>query len=91
MKPTYGKEEITDIMCRDNAYVCEVERIAWGKDGYEGDMGSDKLHEVLARLLHAQKQDNGLLRPIRRLDQVVAPEGFLWDSCGKDSYMPRMY
>lgn len=76
LNSTYGKEEITDIMGQvdGNTDVREVEAVAQGNEGQSDDMVSHKLLEVLARLLHAQQQDNGLLRPVRSLEQVVELE-----------------
>ena len=82
---TYGKEEVTNIMGQvdSNAHVCEVEPVTQGDEGQSDDMVSHKLFKVLARLLHAQQQNNGLLRPVRSLKQIVKLDhslvGFMWE------------
>lgn len=76
LNSTYGKKEITDVMGQvdGNTHVREVEPVAQDNKGQSDDMVSHKLSEVLTRLLHAQKQDNGLLCPVRSLEQVVKLE-----------------
>jgi len=57
-----------------NTHIGEVEPVAQVNEGQSDDMVCHKLLEVLARLLHAQHQDNSLLRPVRSLEQVVELE-----------------
>ena len=70
---TYSKEKITYIMgyVDGNTHIGEVKPVAQGNEGQSDDVMYHKLFEVLARLLHTQQQDDGLLCPIRSLEQVV--------------------
>lgn len=76
LNATYGEEEITNIMCdiNSNAHIRKVKAIAEGNKSQCDNVMRNKLHEVLAPLLHPQQHNNRLLRPIRRFEQVVRLE-----------------
>lgn len=73
---TYGQEEIADVV-RDvhrDTHVGEVEPVAEPDERESDDVVQHKLLEVFARLLQLQHQHDRLLRPVRRLQQVVGLE-----------------
>jgi hypothetical protein len=73
---TYCKEEVTDIVrdIHSNTHICEMEPIAQPDERKCNDVVQDQLLEVLARLFQLQHQYDGLLRPVRCLQQVVGFE-----------------
>jgi hypothetical protein len=76
---THCKEEITNVM-RDvhrNPHVREMEAVAQPNQRQRNDMVQHQLLEILSRLLQLQHQNDSLLRPVRRLQQVVSLEGSL--------------
>lgn len=71
-----GKEPVTDIV-RDvhgDADVGEVEAVAQPNERQGGNMVTDQLLVVLAGLLHAEDENNGLLCPVGSLEEVVELE-----------------
>lgn len=54
--------------------VGEVEAVGKRDQRQADNVVAHELLEVLARLLHAQHQDDGLLRPVRGLEEVVELE-----------------
>lgn len=60
-----------------NAHVRKVEAVAQPNERQRHHMVRHQLLVVLARLLEAKKHHNALLRPIRRLEEVVELEGSL--------------
>ena len=83
---TYCKEEITDIVrdVHSDTHISEMEPVAQANERKRDDVVQDQLLEVLARLLQLQHQHNSLLRPVRRLQQVVGLEvrlvSAVWES-----------
>ena len=72
----YRQEEIADIV-RDvdcNAHVCEVEAVTQRNKCKRDNMMANELFEVLPRLLQLQHEDEGLLGPVTRLQQIVGFE-----------------
>jgi hypothetical protein len=69
----YRKEEVADVVGNVDGQtnVGEVEAIAEGNEGKRDNVMANELLEVLARLLHAQQQDDGLLSPVGGLEEVV--------------------
>ena len=71
-----------DVDC--NAHVCEVEAVAQPNKCKRDNMMANKLFEVLPRLLQPQQEDDGLLGPVTRLQQIVGFEGSflrsMWES-----------
>ena len=57
------------------ADVGEVEAVAEGDQRQRDDVVADEFAKVLARLLHAQQQHDGLLGPVGGLEKVVELEG----------------
>lgn len=55
-------------------HVGEVEAVAQTDEGEADNVMADELAEVLAGLLHAQHQDDSLLGPVGRLEQIVELE-----------------
>lgn len=55
-------------------HVCKVEPITQEDQGQCDDVVSNQLFKVLPGLLQLQQQDNGLLGPVRRFQQVVRLE-----------------
>lgn len=74
-----GEEEVADVVggVDGDAHVGEVEAVAEGDEGEADDVVADELLEVLARLLHAEEQDDGLLGPVGGLEEVVELDGGL--------------
>ncbi|KAG7731931.1 hypothetical protein KL948_002864 [Ogataea haglerorum] len=71
-----GQEEVGDVH-RDvhgNAHPREVEPVRQADQQHRDDVVEHELLEVLARLLQLQDQHHALLRPERRLRQVVELE-----------------
>lgn len=56
------------------SHICEVEAVAEADERQADNVVAHELLEVLARLLHAQHEDNGLLGPVGGLEQVVELE-----------------
>lgn len=52
----------------------EMESVAQRNERQRDDMMSDQLFEVFSRFLQLQHQNNRLLRPVARLDQIVCFE-----------------
>ena len=76
---TYCEEQVTDIVrqVHGNANVGKVKAVAEGNERQRHDVVRHELLEVLARLLEPQHHDEGLLGPVRGLEQVVELEGGL--------------
>jgi hypothetical protein len=74
---THREEEVAYVMRDEDAqtHVREVEAVAQEDQGQRDDVVADQLLEVLARLLHAQQQHDGLLGPVGGLEEVVELEG----------------
>ena len=73
---THGEEEVGDVV-RDvhgDPHIREVEAIRQPDQGQRDDMMHDQLLEILAGLLQQQHQDQPLLGPVARLQQVVGLE-----------------
>jgi hypothetical protein len=70
---TYSQEEVADVMRKvhSQSHIRKVKPVAQPNQRERHDMVPDQLLEVLARLLHAQQHDDGLLAPVRRLEEVV--------------------
>lgn len=60
-----------------NAHIREMEPVAQGDEGDGDDVMRHKLLEVLPTLLQAQKHDQSLMKPVRRLEQIVELEAYL--------------
>jgi len=56
------------------AHIGEMEAVAQANEGQTDDVVANQLLDVLSRLLHAQKQHDGLLGPVGRLEEVVELE-----------------
>ena len=76
IRRTYSKEEITNIVCSIHSQpdIRKVKAVAEANKQQTDDMVSHQLLKVLARLLHPQQQHDGLLRPVRRLEEIVELE-----------------
>ena len=57
-----------------NTHISEMEPVAQANKRKGNDVVQNQLLEVLARLLQLQHQHDGLLRPVRRLQQIVGLE-----------------
>jgi len=69
----YGEEEVADVV-RDvdrQTHMCEMESVAQANERQRDDVMSDQLFEVFPRLLQLQHQNDGLLRPVAGLEQIV--------------------
>ena len=68
-----GEEEVANVVrsVHSDANVGEVESVAEPNEGQADNVMADQLLEVLAGLLHTQKQNNGLLGPVGSLKEVV--------------------
>lgn len=73
---TYREEEVRDIVCDiyRQAHIRKVESVAQSDKRKGDDMVTNELLEVLARLLQLQHQNNGLLRPVTRLEKIIRLE-----------------
>jgi len=82
---TYSEEEVTDIMGRvdSQANVGKVESVAAANQRKTDDVMGHELTEVLARLLHTEDKDNGLLGPVGGLEEVVELDNSLLVPVGK--------
>lgn len=72
----HGKEEIANVM-RDvhgQPHIREMEAVAQPDQRQRDDMMPHQLLEVLSWFFQLQAQDNGLLRPIARLQQIIPLE-----------------
>lgn len=68
-----GQEEVADVVgdIDGQTDVSEVEAVAEADESQSDNVVTNKLLEILARLLHTQDEDNGLLSPVGRLKEVV--------------------
>lgn len=68
-----GQEEVGDVVggVDGDANVGKVEAVAEADEGQADNVVADELLVVLARLLHAQDEDEGLLGPVGGLEEVV--------------------
>ena len=84
-KKTYSEEKVTNVVGNvdSQANVGKVETVAETDQGERDNVMADQLLEVLAGLLHAEHQHNGLLGPVRRLEQVVKLEVGLMRPVGR--------
>lgn len=73
---TYGQKDVADIVgyVHGNAHVRKVEAVTQPNQRQRHNMMRHQLLEILARLLKAQQHHHALLRPVRRLEQVVELE-----------------
>lgn len=73
---TYREEEIrnvmSDIHCETD--VGEMKPVAQGNQSQGNNMVSHKLLEILPRLFQHQEENNGLLRPVAGLEEVIGLE-----------------
>lgn len=67
------EEEVADVVgdIDGETDVGEVEAVAKSNEGQTDDVVADQLLEVLAGLLHAEDEDDGLLGPVGGLEEVV--------------------
>lgn len=72
----YCQKDVADIVSNvhGNAHVRKMEAVAQPNQRQRHDMVRHQLLEVLARLLKAQQHHDALLRPVRRLEQVIKLE-----------------
>lgn len=72
----YGEEKIANVVgdVYGEAHVCKVEAVAAPDECNGDDVVSNKFFKVLSRLLQHKHQDQRLLNPIRRLQQIVRLE-----------------
>jgi hypothetical protein len=63
---------VSDI--HSNSHVSEMEAVAQPDERKRNDMVQHQLLEVLTRFLQLQHQHDSLLRPVRRLQQIVCLE-----------------
>lgn len=68
-----GEEEVADVVgdVDSNAHVGEVEAVAEANESQTDNVVADELLEVLATLLHAEDENDGLLRPVGGLEEIV--------------------
>lgn len=72
-----GEEEVTNVVgdVDGQADVGEVEAVAETDESQTDNVVTDELLEVLAGLLHAKDEDDGLLSPVCGLEEVVKLDG----------------
>lgn len=75
-RTTHSQEEIRDVMRNidGHPHVREMKAIAQPNQRQCNNMMPHQLLEILPRLLEQHTQHNRLLRPIRRLQQVISLE-----------------
>ena len=73
---SYRQEKVTNVVgdVDGQAHVGEVEAVAQADQRQADNVVANKLLEVLARLLHAEQHDDGLLGPVGGLEEVVELE-----------------
>jgi len=83
---TYGQEKVADVV-RDvdrETHMREMESVAQSYERQCDDVMSNQLLEVFSRFLQLQHQNDHLLCPVARLEQVVCFEVpfqcFVWVS-----------
>lgn len=75
----YSEEKVANVVgnVHGQANVGKVEAVAQRYERQADNVVAHELLEVLARLLHAQQQHDGLLRPVSGLEEVVELEDAL--------------
>lgn len=81
----YGEEKITDVVgdIDSKAHVSEVKAVAEPDQCECNNVVPNQLLKILAWFLKLKKQNNGLLRPVRCLKQIVRLEESLVASMRK--------
>ena len=69
----YREKEVADIVRDVNrqTHVREMESVAQPYQCQSDDVVSDQFLEILPRLFQLQTQDNGLLRPVAGLKEII--------------------
>ena len=66
-----------------DTHVREVESVAESNESQGDNVMADKLLEILARLLHAEEKNDGLLSPVGSLEKVIELEHSVVGAVGK--------